>query len=93
MTTVDEAALGGLAADEERVARAQRLLVGLGAALVHRPFDTETHDRLRAFLEQDAARVLESLRVLEQWPEERVRARIAELTGRRLWAAVAGGAA
>ncbi|MDH6122964.1 hypothetical protein [Kitasatospora sp. GAS204B] len=67
--------------DEECVTRAHRLLIGLGAALVHRPFDTDTHDRLRAFLDVDAAQVLACLRVLQDRGEERLRRRIDELTG------------
>ncbi|MEV4616804.1 hypothetical protein AB0K43_30050 [Kitasatospora sp. NPDC049258] len=70
-----------LDADEERVTRAQRLLIQLGAALVHHPFDTDTHDRLRAFLDQDVAAVLTSLRALQQRPEAQLQKRIAELAG------------
>lgn len=70
--------------DEERVTRAQRLLIGLGAALVHTPFDTATHDQLRAFLTEDAPRVLASLEVLQQRSEPELRARIAELAGHSL---------
>jgi hypothetical protein len=70
--------------DEERVTRAQRLLIGLGAALVHTPFDTTTHDQLRAFLTDDAPRVLASLEVLQQRTEPELRARIAELAGHSL---------
>lgn len=77
--------------DEERVTRAQRLLIGLGAALVHTPFDTATHDRLRAFLTDDAEKVLASLEVLRQRGEAELRDRIAELAGHRLLAT--GGAA
>lgn len=73
-----------LDADEERVTRAQRLLIGLGAALVHRPFDTDTHDRLRAFLDSEAAPVLASLLVLQQRGEAQLRRRIAELTGQHI---------
>lgn len=80
-----------LDADEERVTQAQRLLISLGAALVHRPFDTATHDKLRAFLTDDADDVLASLQVLQQRPESELRERIAELAGHRL--APAGGAA
>ncbi|MGW4784883.1 hypothetical protein [Streptomyces sp. NPDC004230] len=80
-----------LSEDEERVTRAQRLLIGLGAALVHTPFDTATHDRLRAFLAEDAPRVLASLEVLQQQPEPALRARIAELAGHDLL--TSGGAA
>lgn len=67
--------------DEDRVTRAQHLLIQLGAALVSRPFDTRTHDRLRAFLTDDAAEVLTSLQTLEKRPELELRRRIAELTG------------
>ncbi|MCP3822762.1 hypothetical protein NLX86_33190 [Streptomyces sp. A3M-1-3] len=80
-----------LDADEERVTRAQRLLIGLGAALVHRPFDTATHDQLLRFLTEDAATVLASLELLRQRPETELRERIAELSGHRLLPA--GGAA
>ncbi|WP_328335765.1 MULTISPECIES: hypothetical protein [unclassified Streptomyces] len=73
-----------LDADEERVTRAHRLLIGLGAALVHHPFDVATHERLRAFLSDDAETVLMSLRVLEQRPEAELRKRIAELCGHHL---------
>ncbi|MBT2446026.1 hypothetical protein J7F03_02765 [Streptomyces sp. ISL-43] len=79
-----------LDADEEKVTRAQRLLIGLGAALVHQPFDTATHDKLRVFLTDEAASVLASLQVLRQRPEAELRARIDELAGHRLHA---GGAA
>lgn len=75
-----------LDADEERVTRAQRLLIHLGAALVHRPFDTATHERLRTFLAEDAEAVLASLEVLQQRPETELRRRIAELAGHRLFA-------
>ncbi|MDH6710928.1 hypothetical protein P3T27_007679 [Kitasatospora sp. MAA19] len=81
MTTPHGVQAVGLDADEELVARAQRLLIGLGAALVHRPFDTDVHERLRAFLTDDAAGVLTSLRVLRQRPEAQLRRRIAELCG------------
>ncbi|MFD5425596.1 hypothetical protein [Streptomyces sp. NPDC127084] len=67
--------------DEERVTRAQRLLIQLGAELVSHPFDTDTHDRLRAFLADDVGDVLASLEVLRQRPETELRQRIAELTG------------
>jgi hypothetical protein len=77
--------------DEERVTRAQRLLIGLGAALVHTPFDTTTHDKLRSFLTDDAAEVLASLEALRRRPEAELRARIAELAGHNLLAT--GGAA
>ncbi|WP_316782874.1 hypothetical protein [Streptomyces sasae] len=77
--------------DEERVTRAQRLLIGLGAALVHTPFDTTTHDRLRTFLADDADQVLASLEVLRRRPEAELRARVAELAGHNLLPA--GGAA
>jgi hypothetical protein len=70
--------------DEERVTRAQRLLIGLGAALVATPFDTTTHDRLRDFLADDAPDVLASLEVLQQRPEADLRARISELAGHHL---------
>ncbi|WP_329127396.1 hypothetical protein [Streptomyces sp. NBC_01465] len=68
----------------ERVTRAQRTLINLGAALVIHPFDPVTHDKLRPFLMDEAAGVLASLRVLELRPEAQLRERIAELTGRRL---------
>jgi hypothetical protein len=77
--------------DEERVTRAQRLLIQLGAALVSQPFDTRTHDRLRAFLADDADDVLASLQVLQQRPEAELRRRVAELAGHSLLPA--GGAA
>jgi hypothetical protein len=80
-----------LDADEERVTRAQRLLIQLGAALVSQPFDTGTHDRLRAFLADDADDVLASLAVLQQRPEAELRRRVAELVGHHLLPA--GGAA
>jgi hypothetical protein len=70
--------------DEERVTRAQQLLIGLGAALVATPFDTTTHDRLRDFLADDAPQVLESLEVLRRRPEAELRTRIAELAGHNL---------
>ncbi|MEU8033557.1 hypothetical protein AB0C13_33870 [Streptomyces sp. NPDC049099] len=70
--------------DEERVTRAQRLLIGLGAVLVATPFDTSTHDRLRHFLADDAPQVLESLEVLRRRPEAELRSRIAELAGHNL---------
>lgn len=73
-----------LDADEERVTRAQRLLIGLGAALVHTPFDTTTHDQLRTFLTDDAPKVLASLEALRRRPEAELRARIAELAGHNL---------
>jgi hypothetical protein len=73
-----------LDADEERVTRAQRLLIGLGAALVHTPFDVATHTRLLAFLTDDAPDVLASLEVLQRRPEPELRARIAELAGHSL---------
>lgn len=78
--------------DEECVTRAQRLLIGLGAALVHTPFDTNTHDQLRTFLTNDAPKVLASLEVLRERPEAELRARITELAGHHLRPA-AGGAA
>ncbi|WP_329583564.1 hypothetical protein [Streptomyces sp. NBC_01361] len=77
--------------DEERVTRAQRLLIQLGAALVCQPFDTHTHDRLRAFLADDADAVLASLHALQQRPEAERRRRAAELVGHRL-RATGGGA-
>ncbi|MGW0647295.1 hypothetical protein ACWD4T_00570 [Streptomyces umbrinus] len=80
-----------LDADEERVTRAQRLLIGLGAALVHTPFDASTHDKLRAFLAEDVDAVLASLQVLQQRTEPELRARISELAGHSLLPA--GGAA
>lgn len=73
-----------LDADEERVTRAQRLLIQLGAALVSHPFDTHTHNRLRAFFADDAADVLASLEALRQRPESELRRRIAELAGHTL---------
>lgn len=73
-----------LDADEERVTRAQHLLIGLGAALVHQPFDTTVHERLRDFLTEDAAAVLTSLETLRQRPESELRRRIAELAGHHL---------
>lgn len=73
-----------LDADEERVTRAQRLLTYLGAALVACPFDTGTHDRLRAFLDEDAEPVLASLAALRRRPEAELRNRIAELAGHTL---------
>ncbi|MGW6564929.1 hypothetical protein [Streptomyces sp. NPDC054975] len=76
-----------LDADEERVTRAQLLLIQLGAALVSQPFDTSTHDRLRAFLADDADDVLASLAVLQQRPEAELRRRVAELVGHNLFAA------
>ncbi|MEU7205422.1 hypothetical protein [Streptomyces sp. NPDC045470] len=73
-----------LDADEERVTRAQHLLIQLGAALVCQPFDTRTHDRLRAFLAEDADAVLTSLHTLRQRPEADLHRRIAELAGHTL---------
>ncbi|MER7959174.1 hypothetical protein [Streptomyces sp. NPDC096030] len=73
-----------LDADEERVTRAQRLLIHLGAALVARPFDTGTHEKLRAFLHKDAEPALASLAVLSRRPEAELRSRIAELAGHPL---------
>ncbi|AEM88733.1 hypothetical protein [Streptomyces violaceusniger] len=67
--------------DEERVVRAQRLLIGLGAALVYRPFNAATYDALRDYLDRDAPGVLASLEVLSQRPEAELRARINELAG------------
>ncbi|MER5563737.1 hypothetical protein ABT071_34675 [Streptomyces sp. NPDC002506] len=77
--------------DEERVTRAQRRLIALGAALVKTPFDTATHDQLRQFLTHDADDVLTSLQALEARPEDELRARIAELAGHHLL--TGGGAA
>jgi hypothetical protein len=73
-----------LDSDEERVARAHHLLIGLGAALVHRPFDVATHERLRAFLADEAAAVLASVAELQQRPEPELRERVAVLAGHRL---------
>ncbi|MFE4873462.1 hypothetical protein [Streptomyces sp. NPDC056682] len=73
-----------LDADEERVTRAQRRLIALGAALVKTPFDTATHDQLLDFLTHDAGEALTSLRALEERPEDELRARIAELAGHHL---------
>lgn len=70
--------------DEERVTRAQHLLIQLGAALVSQPFDTHTYDRLRAFLADDADDVLASLHALQQRPETELRQRIAELVSHTL---------
>ncbi|MFJ2007994.1 hypothetical protein [Streptomyces chartreusis] len=70
--------------DEERVTRAQRLLIGLGAALVATPFDTTTYEKLRSFLTDDAEKVLASLEVLRGRPEAELRARVAELAGHNL---------
>ncbi len=78
------AAATSLDADEERVTRAQRLLIHLGAALVARPFDTATHEQLRAFLDEDAEPVLASLAALSHRPEAELRNRIAELAGHTL---------
>ncbi|MFJ3674001.1 hypothetical protein ACIPSE_46955 [Streptomyces sp. NPDC090106] len=72
--------------DEERVTRAQRLLIGLGAALVATPFDASTYDKLRSFLTDDADKVLASLEVLSGRPEAELRARAAELAGHHLLA-------
>ncbi|GEB57384.1 hypothetical protein [Streptomyces gardneri] len=80
-----------LDADEERVTRAQRLLIHLGAALVAHPFDTGTHAKLRAFLDEDAEPALASLAALSRRPEAELRSRIAELAGHTLRSA--GGAA
>ncbi|MFD9078208.1 hypothetical protein [Streptomyces erythrochromogenes] len=82
MTT--SAAAPSLDADEERVTRAQRLLIHLGAALVARPFDTSTHEQLRAFLDEDAEPALASLAALRRRPEAELRNRIAELAGHTL---------
>ncbi|MFE9481234.1 hypothetical protein ACFYNM_21835 [Streptomyces spororaveus] len=84
MTTTAAATSLDLDADEERVTRAQRLLVQLGAALVARPFDTGTHEKLRAFLDEDAEPVLASLAALSRRPEAELRSRIAELAGHAL---------
>ncbi|MFE4540223.1 hypothetical protein ACFRKB_35020 [Streptomyces scopuliridis] len=73
-----------LDADEERVTRAHRLLIQLGAALVCQPFDSRTHDRLRRFLADDADDVLTSLEALRQRPEAELRRRITELDGHTL---------
>lgn len=70
--------------DEERVARAQRLLIQLGAALVVQPFDTRTHDALVRFLNEDAAQALTSLEALRRRPESHLRRRISDLTGHSL---------
>ncbi|TDU67912.1 hypothetical protein EDD91_7971 [Streptomyces sp. KS 21] len=78
------AAATSLDADEERVTRAQRLLIHLGAALVARPFDTGTHEQLRAFLDEDAESALASLAALRRRPEAELRSRIAELAGHTL---------
>ncbi|MFF4449943.1 hypothetical protein [Streptomyces sp. NPDC001502] len=77
--------------DEERVTRAQQLLVRLGAALVLHPFDTRTHDQLLTFLSHDVDAVRASLATLQQRPESELRRRIAELAGHSLHPA--GGAA
>ncbi|MFF4427041.1 hypothetical protein ACFY04_40950 [Streptomyces sp. NPDC001549] len=82
MTTV--AAAPSLDADEERVTRAQRQLIHLGAALVARPFDTGTYEKLRAFLDEDAERVLAALAAFRRRPEAELRIRIAELAGHTL---------
>lgn len=81
-----QAAKAPLDADEERVTRAQRLLIQLGAELVSRPFDTHTHDRLRAFLADDAGAVLTSLEKLRRRPEAEIQRRVAELAGHTLLA-------
>lgn len=78
------AAPTSLDANEERVTRAQRLLIHLGAALVAHPFDTGTHEKLRAFLDEDAEPVLASLAALSRRPEAELRRRIAELAGNTL---------
>lgn len=83
-TRMTQTAKAPLDADEERVTRAQRLLIQLGAALVAQPFDIHTHDRLRAFLAKDADGVLASLETLQQRPETELRRRIAELGGHTL---------
>ncbi|GGS35748.1 hypothetical protein Snoj_29200 [Streptomyces nojiriensis] len=82
MTTTATAT--SLDADEERVTRAQRLLIHLGAALVSRPFDTGTHEKLRAFLDEDAELALASLAALRLRPEAGLRNRSAELAGHTL---------
>ncbi|MGW1550496.1 hypothetical protein [Streptomyces sp. NPDC002346] len=81
---MSQTAKAPLDADEERITRAQRLLIQLGAALVSHPFDTHTHDRLRAFLAEDADGVLASLEALQQRSESELRRRIAELSGHTL---------
>ncbi|MFF9594085.1 hypothetical protein ACF1FX_33730 [Streptomyces sp. NPDC014646] len=83
-------ATASLDVDEQRVARAQRLLIQLGASLVSQPFDTRTHDQLRDFLAHDAPDVLASLAALRQRPEADLRRRADELAGHSLYA---GGAA
>lgn len=70
--------------DEVRVTRAHRLLIGLGAALVHKPFDTATHEQLRTFLRDDIDPVLVSLHALQARPDADLRARIDDLAGHRL---------
>ncbi|MEU5108481.1 hypothetical protein AB0H07_40535 [Streptomyces sp. NPDC021354] len=80
MTHSKTGPVGRVDPDEERVTRAWRLLVGLGAALVHRPFNEETYTALRQYLDRDADQVLASLAVLRQRPEPQLRERIAELT-------------
>ncbi|MFD4224718.1 hypothetical protein [Streptomyces griseus] len=70
--------------DEERVTRAQRLLLRLGAELVVQPFNTRTHDELARFLSEEAAQVLTSLETLRQRPEPQLRQRISELAGHTL---------
>ncbi|WP_331758895.1 hypothetical protein [Streptomyces anulatus] len=70
--------------DEERVTRAQRLLLRLGAELVVQPFNTRTHDELAHFLREEAAQVLTSLETLRQRPEPQLRRRISELAGHTL---------
>ncbi|MCA1219296.1 hypothetical protein [Streptomyces sp. 8L] len=73
-----------MSSDEARVTVAQRLLVRLGAALVYQPFDVETHERLRAWLADEAASVLASLEALRARPDDELRARVAELCGHDL---------
>lgn len=70
--------------DEERVTRAQRLLIQLGAALVSCTFDTRTHDQLRVFLADEASHALASLQALQARPEADLRRRVAELIGHDL---------
>ncbi|MFD9517932.1 hypothetical protein [Streptomyces sp. NPDC059979] len=82
--TLPASAAKPLDADEERVTRAQRLLVQLGAALVARPFDTRTHEDLIVFLTHDIDAVLVSLAALKKRPESDLQQRIAELAGHTL---------
>lgn len=77
-----------LDADEERVTRAQRLLIQLVPPWFLSPFDTSTHDRLPDFLADDADDdVLASLAVLQERPEAELRLRVTELVGHNLLAA------